>query len=95
MEQHPDTFFKFRLEHSYLGTIDYKSFDDIPTKFRRKIDSIRPSLIDCLPSTEEEARPYLEHEAILPPYRIDFDGTIYIEVKNEIPIVSFSRSDQK
>lgn len=88
-KQHPDQFFTFRLKHHYLGEHKYESFDQIPEHLRYEIEDYRPALIDCLPLTEEEAKPYLDREAVLPPYRVDSDADIIIEVKNKIPAVPF------
>ncbi len=89
---HLDKLFKFRLRHSYLGEVNYAGFHKIPEKHICEIYKTRPSLLDCIPLTEDEAKPYLEHKAVLPPYKVDFDATIYIEVKNAIPVVPFYRT---
>ena len=85
-------FFNFRLS-TYNGEMVFETFSEVPTKCRKSLNCIvgkGPTLWDSFPKTEEDARPYIERQAILPPYRVDDFATIYIEPKKKVPIVPYS-----
>lgn len=77
---HPARLFIFRLDAGHLGEMIYDNYSDIPKHLTTSLYTEK-SLWDTLPKTDQDAQPYLTGKARLPPFRIDFQGTIYIEPK--------------
>jgi hypothetical protein len=70
--------FTYTLNAGNLGSVDYETIDDVPERFR---DGVKA----WLPKTFAGAAAYLEGRSRLPPYYIDWQGSV--EFHLNVPFV--------